>query len=226
MTTPLPKLTLVSHELCPYVQRVAIVLMEKQATFEQRYVDLSHKPEWFTSLSPLGKTPVLLVGDTPIFESAVICEYLEDTLSPPLHPSDALQRAQHRAWIEFGSAVLNNIAGFYNAPNETALLQRRDELAAKFLRLEAELQNHNAGPLFNGAQFSVVDAVFGPVFRYFEVFAKIADFELFANTPLVNAWRTALAERKSVQMAVLSDYASSLISFLKVRDSALSRRVA
>ena len=49
-------------------------------------------------ISPLGKT-LLKVGDTAIFESAVILEYLEDTRSsPPLHP--ARSAADHRAWIE------------------------------------------------------------------------------------------------------------------------------
>ena len=89
--------TLVSHVLCPYVQRAAIVLDEKRVPFTRRNVDLAHKPDWFKAISPLGKTPVLLVGDTPIFESAVICEYLDDTLAPRLHPHDPLQRAHHRA---------------------------------------------------------------------------------------------------------------------------------
>ena len=77
-------LTLVSHALCPYVQRAAIVLLEKAVPFERLWVDLADKPAWFTAISPLGKTPVLLVNDDPIFESAVICEYLDETLPPRL----------------------------------------------------------------------------------------------------------------------------------------------
>src|SRR6185436_17939104 len=55
-------LTLVSHHLCPYVQRAAISLAEKHVDFERIYVDLSNKPEWFKELSPLGKVPLLRVG--------------------------------------------------------------------------------------------------------------------------------------------------------------------
>ena len=73
------KLKLVSHKLCPYVQRAVIALAEKGVPFERIDVDLANKPDWFLKVSPLGKTPVLLVGDTAIFESAVILEYLEDT---------------------------------------------------------------------------------------------------------------------------------------------------
>ena len=39
--------TLVSHVLCPYVQRVAIVLAEKGIPFERIDIDLSNKPAWF-----------------------------------------------------------------------------------------------------------------------------------------------------------------------------------
>src|SRR3954462_197612 len=108
-------LTLVSHQLCPYVQRAVIALSEKNVAFTRRDFDLAEKPDWFMAVSPLGKTPVLLVGASPIFESAAILEYLEDTQGPALHPADPLARAEHRAGIAFGSASLDDIAGLYNA---------------------------------------------------------------------------------------------------------------
>lgn len=81
-------LRLVSHPLCPYVQRAAIALAEKGVPYERIDVDLANKPDWFLEISPLGKTPVLDAGGRAIFESAVILEYLEDTRPNPLHPSD------------------------------------------------------------------------------------------------------------------------------------------
>ena len=213
------RLTLISHKLCPYVQRAAIVLAEKGIAFERIDVDLSNKPDWFLRISPLGLTPVLLVDGEPIFESAVICEYLEDTTLPRLHPANALQRARHRAWMEFGSAVLNTIAGFYNAPDDQALHGKAAELRGRFEQIEAAL---GAGPYFAGASFSVVDAVFGSIFRYFDVFDGIADFRIFKATPRVNAWRAALAARPAVRGAVESAYPQLLRRFLIDRDSALS----
>jgi len=112
------RLKLISHKLCPYVQRAVIALTEKRVAFERIDIDLVNKPDWFLAISPLGKTPVLQVGDVPIFESAVILEYLEETQPKRLHPADPVRRAEHRAWIEFGSAVLNDIAGFYAAADE------------------------------------------------------------------------------------------------------------
>jgi glutathione S-transferase len=216
--------TLVSHHLCPYVQRAAIVLAEKGVPFARRDVDLAAKPDWFLALSPLGKTPVLLVEGIALFESAPICEYLDETLAPRLHPQDALQRARHRAWMEFGSSMLNTIRAFYTAPDEAPLEQRRSELAGRFGQLEREL--HPAGPYFAGAQFCLVDAVFGPVLRYFDVFEQLGEPSLFGALPRVRAWRAALGERPSVRGAVAPAYAERLTRFLLERGSALSRRIA
>jgi glutathione S-transferase len=217
-------LTLISHLLCPYVQRAAIVLAEKAVPYTRRYVDLAAKPDWFLAVSPLGKTPVLLVGDEPLFESAVICDYLDETLAPRLHPQAALDRARERAWMEFGSAVLNTIAAFYNAPDAAALELRRGELAARFAQLEAALDP--AGPWFAGARFGLVDAAFGPVFRYFDVFEQSGEPDLFAALPKVRAWRGALAQRASVRQAVTANYGELLTAFLLARRSELSRRMA
>lgn len=220
MSTPL---VLVSHALCPYVQRAAIVLAEKGVPFERRDIDLANKPDWFLQVSPLGKTPVLLVGDEAIFESAVICEYLEDTTLPRLHPANALQRARHRSWMEFGSALLALIAAFYNAPDEDTLVARATEIRSRLSQVEAAL---GEGPYFAGEVFGLVDAVFGPIFRYFDAFANLGEFGFFDDLPRVQRWRRVLAVRPSVVDAVRSDYAELLRRFLSSRPSALSRRMA
>lgn len=215
--------TLVSHALCPYVQRAAIVLLEKRVPFERRDIDLANKPDWFLKVSPLGKTPVLLVGDEPIFESAVICEYLDDTALPRLHPSNALRRAQHRSWMEFGSALLHVIGAFYNAADDEALLGRAADIRARLVQLETAL---GEGPFFAGESFSIVDAVFGPVFRYFDAFDAIDEFGFWHELPKVRRWRQALAVRPSVAGAAHPDYPERLRQFLLNRCSALSRRMA
>lgn len=212
-------LRLISHKLCPYVQRAVIALTEKGVPFERIDVDLANKPDWFKAVSPLGKTPVLLVGDTPVFESAVILEYLEDTAAPALHPADPLARAEHRAWIEFGSAILNDIWGLYTAADEAAFAAKGEALRTKFLRVEARLQ----APWFDGERFSLLDAVFGPVFRYFDAFDRIGDFGFLAGLPKVTAWRAALAARPSIRTAVSPEYPALLWDFYRTRGSHLSR---
>lgn len=223
------KLTLVSHYLCPYVQRAVIVLTEKAVAFELRYVDLSAKPDWFLTISPLGKVPLLIVrqgdgAETVLFESAAICEYLEETQSGArLHPADPLTRARHRGWIEFGSSNLSDLWGFETATDEGTYEAKRKALIDKFGRVETEL---NDGPFFAGGVFSLVDAVFAPIFRYFDVFDTITPTGIFDALPRVRAWRAELASRQSVRDAVTHDYPHRLKVFLMDRDAWLLKRAA
>ena len=131
------QLTLISHHLCPYVQRAAIALAEKGVPFQRVNIDLADKPDWFLRISPLGKVPLLRIpqsgSEAILFESSVICEYLEETeRDVRLHPEDPLERAEHRAWMEFGSAILAELWGFETARDPATYETRRQALAAKF----------------------------------------------------------------------------------------------
>ena len=211
-----PKLTLISHKLCPYVQRAVIALTEKGVPFERIDIDLANKPDWFLKISPLGKVPVLLVetkdGEASLFESNVICEYIEDTQDgAKLHPQHPLQRAQHRAWMEFGSTILGELWGLETTGDPAIFESKRQAVAAKFAQVEKTL---GAGPFFAGKDFSLVDAVFAPIFRYFDVFDELIDLSVFTDTPKVRAWRIELAQRPSVRTAVGADYPQLLHAFL------------
>lgn len=222
------ELQLVSHKLCPYVQRAVIALAEKQVPFERIDIDLANKPDWFNTISPLRKVPVLRIGggvsETVLFESNVICEYIEEAFGgPKLHPADLLERARHRAWMEFGSAILADVWGVETANDAALFDSKRAAVAAKFAHVEAAL---GAGPYFAGETFSLVDAVFAPIFRYFDVFDKIVDLGVFAATPKVLMWRARLAERPSVRGAVGEDYLELLYAFLMRHDAHLLRLAA
>ncbi|WGR92273.1 glutathione S-transferase family protein [Bradyrhizobium sp. ISRA443] len=222
-------LKLISHKLCPYVQRAVIALLEKGVPFERIDIDLAHKPDWFLKISPLGKVPVLVVtGDdgkeVALFESNVICEYIEETQAgAKLHPQEPLARAAHRAWMEFGSAILSDLWGLETATDAATFESKRQAVAAKFARVEAALCG---GPFFAGPNFSLVDAVFAPVFRYFDVFDQLTDLAVFADTPKVRAWRAALVQRPSVRSAVSPDYPNLLRAFLVRHDAHMLKLAA
>ena len=222
-------LKLISHKLCPYVQRAVIALTEKGVPFERIDIDLANKPDWFLKISPLGKVPVLVVtGDdgkeVALFESNVICEYIEETQGGArLHPQDALARAQHRAWMEFGSTILGELWGLETTGDPAVFESKRQAIAAKFARVEEAL---GKGPFFAGEKFSLVDAVFAPIFRYFDVFDQLTDLSVFAGTPKVRAWRKALAQRPSVRSAVGPDYPQLLHAFLVRHDAHMLKLAA
>jgi glutathione S-transferase len=223
-------LTLVSHPLCPYVQRAAIALAEKGVPFDRIHVDLVNKPDWFLAISPLGRVPVLRVAaagrDVAIFESAVILEYLEETQPAPLHPDDPLDRAHHRSWMEYGSTLLNGIARLYGAKTEADFHQAGQALRTGFERVEAVLSGRPDGPFFHGDRFTLVDAVYGPIYRYFDIFEDRAGFRLLDTLPRITVWRSALAGRASVRAAVDADYPDRLAAFLVARRSHISGMVA
>jgi len=222
------RLKLISHKLCPYVQRAVIALTEKGVPFERIDIDLANKPDWFLKISPLGKVPVLAVtterGEVALFESNVICEYIEETQGgPKLHPQDPLRRAEHRAWMEFGSAILGDLWGLETTTDPAIFESKRQAIAAKFARVEAAL---GEGPFFSGTNFSLVDAVFAPIFRYFDVFDELADTGVFGDTPKVREWRAELAGRPSVRTAVGPDYPDLLRAFLVRYDAHLLKVAA
>lgn len=217
---------LISNILCPYTQRAAIQLAEKGLGVRRTYIDLASKPDWFVRLSPLGKVPVLRIGDTAVFETAVICEYIEDVAvdRAPMWPAAPLDRARHRAWAEFASAAIADVFGFYMAPDEASFERKRSELAGRFLRLEQHLRD--GGPYFDGDRFGLVDAAFAPIFRLLESFDQVAEFGLLGGLPRTGAYRRSLASRPSVRAAVVPDYGRVFLRYLSERGSHMARLVA
>jgi len=220
------KFKLISHSLCPYVQRSVITLKEKGIDFERIDLDLANKPEWFLKLSPLGKVPILVVNDAHVlFESNVITEYLNEVTKGDLHSSSPLVKAKHRAWIEFGSSILNDIGGLYNAPDASQYQSKSKVIQNKFKSinqfLETEYENQQ-GEYFAGDNFSLIDAVYGPIFRYFDTFEAYANLHLFEDLEQINNWREALSKRLSVKQAVRDDYPELLRNFVLKRDSHLA----
>ncbi|MFO3705941.1 glutathione S-transferase family protein [Xanthomonas codiaei] len=219
-------LTLISHPLCPFVQRAAIVLLENAAPFERVNVDLSAKPDWLLALSPTGKVPLLRVGQpdgsvATVFESVVICDYLNDTSGKPsLYPHDPLKRAQQRAWIEFATPTFADGWQLLNATDQATAEAARTAFHSKLQKIEAVL---GEGPYFAGAAFGMVDVVFAPLLRYFDLLQADVSAPIFDGLPRVRAWRAALAARQSVISAVGPDYAHRFQQHLQRQGALLAQ---
>lgn len=220
------KLTLISLPTCPYVQRAVIALAEKSVPFDIIYVDLLNKPDWFLALSPLGKVPVLKVerpGVPPvsIFESMVILEFVEETVEGrKLHPADPVDKARHRAWMEFGSGLLPETYRVWMVKDEEGYLAARANVATKLQRLEDVL---GEGPFFAGADFSCVDTVFAPLFRNIDSTEAVSPIGLLKDFPKVTAWSRALAARESVKTAVPDGHAKIMFDALNLWDGYFMR---
>jgi glutathione S-transferase len=196
-------LKLVSFDLCPYVERSRIVLLEKVVPHEVTFIDLADKPPWFLSISPMGKVPVLLVDGRPIFESMVINELLEELYpEPAMFPPDPLARAEARGWIVFcndaampqaGAAMLAMAGG----RGGEALSRPLAALREAFARVEERL-GRGGGPFFLGGALGLVDAAWAPLLRRWRAAEEWGGARLLAGFPRLEAWARAMLAHPSV----------------------------
>jgi glutathione S-transferase len=202
------ELKVISFDLCPYVERSRIVLLEKGMAHQVEYIDLRNKPPWFLAVSPMGRVPVLLVDGKPIFESMVINELLEELVpAPSLFPAEPLARAEARGWIVFcndalmppgGRAMLALAAG----RGGEALSRPLGEIRDAFGKLEAALGG-SGGPYFLGKRFTLVDAAYAPFFRRWKAAEEWGGEEArrLGDHPRLAAYAAALLAHPSVVLA-------------------------
>ena len=135
------KYLLVSFKTCPWVQRAAILLREKNTPFEFRHIDPDNRPDWFLAISPHKKVPVLRIDDkVSLFESSAINEYLDETVSPRLHPDDPVERAINRAWTDYVPTFSEHVTCVAYADDEAAAKKCLVKVPVAFERLERALE--------------------------------------------------------------------------------------
>lgn len=209
------KLKLISFELCPFVQRSVITLLEKGMDYEITYLtqnELKNPPQWFKDISPFGKVPVLRVDDVTVFESAVIMEYIDEISPPSLHPSDPLQRALNRAWMKFGEELLFSQHRYATATDEAAFKQNRQEVEEGLNRLEGVIAD---GPFFNGSDFCLIDASYAPIFMRMDILEGQHRSGFYDNKPKISRWADACRGKETVIKSVIPDLATKYIDFIR-----------
>lgn len=93
-------LTLYSARDCVHCHRVRMALAAKGVTYDHVLVDLDDPPEDLLDLNPYNSVPTLVDRDLVLYDTSVICEYLDERYPhPPLMPVDPLSRARLRLAI-------------------------------------------------------------------------------------------------------------------------------
>lgn len=187
----------------PNCQRVKVVLEEKGLTYETVPVDLRNReqkaPEYL-AMNPYGKVPVLVDGDTVLYESCIINEYLEEEYpDPALLPADSSVRARIRILIDYGITHTNDSHQAIRAEMVKPEGERdADALAAAKARFVDELQpleRELEGREYMAGDFSLLDAAHFPrVMRHVQ-WGVLPDPSL----PLLQAWYQRMTERASVR---------------------------
>ena len=93
-------LTLYAARDCIHCHRVRLVLAAKGVTYDLVPVDLDDPPEDLLDLNPYNSVPTLVDRDLVLYDTSVICEYLDERYPhPSLMPVDPLSRARLRLAI-------------------------------------------------------------------------------------------------------------------------------
>ena len=196
----MPKLELVTAEVCPFAQRSHMTLLEKNLEFELREVELENKPSWFETISPYSKVPVLCHGNIQVYESTIINEYLEESFPERrLLPDDPSKRANARIWIDFDNTKF--VPVFYKLLLEQeSSLQKIlvAQMTERLVFLDQEgFSSASKGPYWFGQKLSLVDLSLYPHFERFPVLTEYRGMNIPRSCRRLRAWLDVMRERSS-----------------------------
>jgi glutathione S-transferase len=198
-------LELIYFKACPFAQRVLVALEQLELGFQKTLINPMDKPAWMFEVTPMGQIPLLRVGGhTVLFDSSVICEFLNDVSSSTLLPENPLARGQYRGLVEFAGECQMNFGGLIAAPDEEKFRKAQGGLLKKLNWLEGLVDEN--GPLFAGAGFSMVDAAFAPLFLRMQHLQKVVSFYKEQDLPRISRWSGAVLAEKSVEKSVDGDF--------------------
>jgi glutathione S-transferase len=221
------KYLLVSFKTCPWVQRAAIVLREKNIPFEFRHIEHDNRPDWFLAISPHKKVPVLRIDETAsLFESNAIAEYLDETIAPRLHPDDPVLRAINRAWTDYVPTFASAVTATGYATDEAAYKAAAEKIPAAFAQLERALEKQGAGPFFNGAKYSLVDAAYAPFLQRYVFLDRVKPLGVMEKFPRLKAWTDTLLKRPSTHSFPEGEFEALYRANLKRRNVWASQFIA
>lgn len=215
------QLRLYSMRFCPYAARAHLVLDAKNIPYHTINIDLIQKPDWFFDANPIGKVPALQLINEPgapiLSESLIIMEYLEEKYpEPKLLPSDPLQRAQERLWIEkfnVVAAVVNR--GVLNTVDPRGAWQ---EICITLQPIETELTRRGT-VYFGGNVPNMVDYAIWPWFHRIELASDLfglgCEFDRQKFPALVSGMRWPCAEQFKLNFFIFNSQVQFHESLLK-----------
>lgn len=202
---------LFDNPLSPYAMKVRVMLYEKGLDFEKHELHFHSDRAALLRVNPRGEVPALQDGETVIYDSRVICEYLEDKYpTPPLTPADPAAKAHCRALETICDtqidacvlliALIKIFRPEMEAEHADALGQAAAMLDKHYANLDAEL----GGNEYLLGEFSRADIALVPHLG----FTAFMGYPVDAKYAQLAAWMTRMNARPSVQRAVQEAMAS------------------
>ena len=215
---------LIGHRLCPYVQRVAMVLAQNGTAHRRTDIVLDAKPDWFLELSPTGNVPVLVIDDgRTLFEAAAICQYLSAMSWEKLYPVDAYDRAFEQGVIAIADKILALTADLiYRDLSEQSV-----DATIHAIHRHMSIVSDQVAPqiIAKDTDLSMLDIVFATVFRPFALIGIGLNRDLFAGFAGLRGWAHELAKHPTVRDAVPPTYYAEMHEFIACKEGYLAQRL-
>jgi stringent starvation protein A len=140
--------------------RVRLLLAAKGVSYERAMVEPGKPPEDLVDLNPYASTPTLVDRDLTLYDTSVVCEYLDERYPhPPLMPIDPLSRARLRlaaVRIERDWLPEVDIIRAGGRPADSARKRLREQLLSS-------LPLFKAAKFFLNPEMSLADCLVAPV---------------------------------------------------------------
>ncbi len=212
---------LISFRICPFVVRSQIVAEEKGITLSTTYIDLDNKPDWFLKMSPTQTVPALTIGDKVIFESSIICDFIDAITLESLYPDDLVAKYHNKSWIEFVSTIIFQQYSFMLSKDEDKYTDNLQQFESSLKKIEAIFPS---SPYFNGEPFSIIEAAFAPVAFRMELTKSLVGHDSFVELPKIRMWATNILKRNSVKKYLDRKFEEEFVDHLVSNDAIMVSR--
>jgi glutathione S-transferase len=195
------------NRICPFAHRAWWAAEETGFAMDYIHINLQDtKPKWYPEKVNVGGTvPTLYVEGTPVFESAIVAQYIDEATGNKLWPTDLLDRANARLLqTHFGERVIGKGYQFLRTGDEEAWNALKEQLE-KFDVEYSALKKEN-GPYFSGEALSLVEISILPFIHRFSILLKHyhqRDIFADAKTPGLAAAHAAVTERDAFKKTIL-----------------------
>jgi glutathione S-transferase len=193
-------LTLYDDVFSPYARKVRIALYEKDLPFERvRALHGDCNRTDFLHANPRAEVPALIEGGFSLYDSTIICEYLEDRWpAPPIYPRDPQRRAACRLVEDLADTQLD-AATYAVAIVELGRRESHavlhDTAGRDLARLYDDLERRLGEEPFFCGEFSVADIAVAPHLMA----AAFLGFPVDpARQPALTRWLDRVQERPAV----------------------------
>lgn len=181
----------------PYSRKVRVAAHELGVALELEAVNAMGPDPRLGSVNPVNRVPALVLDDGEVlFDSPVICEYLDVTFGPKLLPVSGLERWRVLRTQALGDGVMDSAVPRRQESMRPAEQQSADRLAL-YNRSISQILDHLEADLTPLAGFDLGTIAVACALSYLDF--RFPDDDWGASRPRLKAWFDGALQRPSFQ---------------------------